>query len=173
MSLRIVIFGANGKTGQILTQQALARGHTVTAVTRRPAQFGQQHAKLHGVLGDVYDVPSIAAAITGQDAVLSVVGVPYTWKTITAYSQSATAIVQSMQAAGVRRLLCTSSGGTNPHYDPAEGFVFGRIIKATIGRSTYSDMRKQEALVMRSPLDWTIVRPALLVTHPTITAYRS
>jgi hypothetical protein len=60
----------------------------------------------------------MAAAIAGQDAVLSVAGVPYSWKAITVYSQSATAIVQGMQENGVQRLLCTSSGGTNPNFDP-------------------------------------------------------
>ena len=32
--MRIVIFGANGLTGRLLTEQALAAGHHVTAVTR-------------------------------------------------------------------------------------------------------------------------------------------
>jgi uncharacterized protein YbjT (DUF2867 family) len=139
---------------------------------RRPEQFGQQHENLRVVCGDVYDPPTMAAAIAGQDAVLSVAGVPYSWKAITVYSQSATAIVQGMQANGVQRLLCTSSGGTNPNFDPREGFIFGRIIKPTIGRSTYKDMQRQEAIVMSSNLDWTIVRPALLVEHPAITSYR-
>ena len=173
MGIRLVIFGANGPTGQILTQQALEHGHHVTAVTRRPEQFALQHAHLHIVRGDVYDVSSVAAAITGQDAVLSVVGVPYAWKAITVYSQSATALVQCMQAAGLRRLLCTTSGGTYPHASSAEGFIFGRIIKPTIGRSTYTDMRAEEAIVMQSTLDWTIVRPSRLVMHPTVTAYQA
>ncbi len=172
MSLRIVIFGANGPTGQILTRQALAKGYSVTAVTRHPEQFGQQHEQLRVVYGDVYEPSSVAAAIRDQDAVLSVIGVPYSWKAITVYSQSATAIVQGMQAASVRRLLCTSAGGTNPHFDPDEGFVFGRIIKPTIGRTLYKDMRRQEKIVMDSDLDWTIVRPAQLVTHPTVTSYQ-
>jgi uncharacterized protein YbjT (DUF2867 family) len=34
--MRIVIFGANGPTGRILTKQALDAGHTVVAVTRHP-----------------------------------------------------------------------------------------------------------------------------------------
>jgi putative NADH-flavin reductase len=172
MSLRIVIFGANGPTGQILTRQALAKGYSVTAVTRHPEQFGQQHEQLRVVYGDVYEPSSVAAAIRNQDAVLSVVGAPFSWKAITVYSQSATAIVQGMQAAGVRRLLCTSAGGTNPHFDPDEGFVFGLIIKPTIGRTLYKDMRRQEKIVMDSDLDWTIVRPARLVTHPTVTSYQ-
>lgn len=170
--LRLVIFGANGPTGQILTRQALSQGYCVTAVTRRPEQFGQAHADLHVTYGDVYDLASVSDAIKGQDAVVSVAGIPYSWKPVTIYSQCATAIVLGMQGVGVRRLLFTSSGGTNPHYDPTEGFIFGRIIKPTIGRSTYKDLREAEAIVMQSDLDWTIVRPARLVNHPAITAYR-
>ena len=77
MSLKIALFGANGASGRILTEQALARGYSVTAVTRRPEQFAQQHENLLVVRGDVYDPPTVAAAIAGQDAVLSVVGAPF------------------------------------------------------------------------------------------------
>ena len=37
--MRIAVFGANGLTGRLLTEQALAAGHEVAAVTRRPAGF--------------------------------------------------------------------------------------------------------------------------------------
>ena len=37
--MKIVIFGANGATGKILTKQALDAGHRVTAVTRHPETF--------------------------------------------------------------------------------------------------------------------------------------
>ncbi|MER6359153.1 NAD(P)H-binding protein, partial [Streptomyces sp. NPDC001634] len=33
--MRIAVFGANGPTGRHLTDQALAAGHEVVAVTRR------------------------------------------------------------------------------------------------------------------------------------------
>lgn len=171
MSLRIVIFGANGPTGQILTEQALAKGYTVTAVTRRPKEFGQQHERLDVRFGDVYEPATIASAIEGHDAVLSVIGVPYSFKEITVYSQSATAIVQGMQAAGVRRLLCTTAGA-NPDFDLRnEGIIFGLLIKPIIGRTLYKDMHRLERIVMASDLDWTIARPAQLVKHPTVTSY--
>ena len=37
--MRIVIFGANGQTGRLLTQRALDAGHSAVAVTRRPDDF--------------------------------------------------------------------------------------------------------------------------------------
>jgi putative NADH-flavin reductase len=170
---RLVIFGASGLTGQILTRQALEQNCRVTAVTRRPEAYTQHHDRLRVVQGDVYDERSVLAAIQNQDVVISLVAVPYTLNSVSIYSQSARTIVLAMQAAGVRRLLFTTSGGTRPGYDPAEDFIFGRIIKPSIGRSTYEDMRKAEEITMSSDLDWTIVRPQRLMNNAAFKRYQS
>ena len=39
--MRLVIFGANGPTGRLLTAQALTAGHTVTAFTLDGTQLWQ------------------------------------------------------------------------------------------------------------------------------------
>src|SRR5258708_22692587 len=52
-SMNIVIFGANGATGKILTKQALDSGHTVTAVTRHPEAFPLQDPRFNVLGGDV------------------------------------------------------------------------------------------------------------------------
>ena len=49
--MRIVIFGANGPTGRILTKQALDVGHTVVAVTRHPEAFPLVHPEAQGLDG--------------------------------------------------------------------------------------------------------------------------
>jgi putative NADH-flavin reductase len=51
--MRIAIFGANGATGRLLTEQALAAGHDVTAVTRRPDDFPITHDRLTVLEADV------------------------------------------------------------------------------------------------------------------------
>ena len=54
--MQIAVFGANGGTGRLLTQQALDDGHDVVAVVRRPAQFPLGSQASHGSRGDVHDV---------------------------------------------------------------------------------------------------------------------
>ena len=53
--MKIALFGANGGTGRVLTAQALAAGHEVTAVTRHPETFGLAHERLRVVAGDAMD----------------------------------------------------------------------------------------------------------------------
>src|SRR6266487_3448991 len=176
--MKIVIFGANGRTGQLLTKQALAEEYAVTAVTRHPETFPLRNARLQVMGGDVFDLSSVEKAIAGQDAVLSTLGVPYSRKPITLYSQGTAHIVQAMNHYGVRRLVCVSSSATDPqtrYHDTGGGFIFEKILKPiiinSIGRTLYADMQRMETLVMNSDLDWTIVRPSGLFETPTVTDY--
>lgn len=74
--LDIVIYGATGEVGSHAVQEALDRGHRVTAVSRNPAQVEMQHANLSVVKGDLLDRTSVADTVAGKDVViLSVRGV--------------------------------------------------------------------------------------------------
>ncbi|BCJ38539.1 hypothetical protein Athai_60420 [Actinocatenispora thailandica] len=74
--MRITIFGANGRTGRLLVTQALAAGHRVTAVTRRPDTFPLRHDDLEVAAADVLDGPAVDAVVAGREAVLSTLGYP-------------------------------------------------------------------------------------------------
>lgn len=173
--MRIVIFGANGRTGRLLVEQALAAGHDVTAVTRRPVDFPITHDRLNVVEADVHDPEAVDQAVTGADAVLSTLGVPYVRKPINVYSDGVRNVVAAMSRHGVKRLVVVSSSATEP-YDHADGgFLLNRVlqplISATIGKTTYADMRRMEALVRGSDLQWTIMRPSGLFDAPAVSRY--
>ncbi len=173
--MRIVIFGANGQTGRLLTGQALAAGHDVAAATRRPAQFPIAHDRLAVVEADVRDAPAVDRAVEGADVVLSALGVPFTRNQITVYSLGAANIVAAMSRHGVKRLIVVSSSATEPYHHADGGFVLNRVLQplvtATIGKTTYADMRRMEDLVRGSDLEWTIMRPSGLFDAPGVTAY--
>jgi putative NAD(P)-binding protein len=106
-SMRIVIFGANGPTGRILTKQALDAGHKVVAVTRHPEAFPLHHERLQVMRGDVLDLASVEQAVAGQDAVLSTIGAPFSRKPITVNSQGTANMIQAMNHHGFVALsLC-------------------------------------------------------------------
>src|SRR5689334_4346806 len=121
--MNIVVFGANGQTGRLLTKQALAAGHIVTAVTRHPMAFPLRHERLHVMAGDVFGPGSVDAAVAGQDAVLSTLGVPFSRKSIAVYSEGMAHIAAAMKRYGVRRLVCVSSSATGTNHETDGGFI--------------------------------------------------
>lgn len=176
MKPMITIFGASGATGRRAVQQALAAGHEVTAVTRRPEQFPLRGAGLTVVGADVADQGATARAIEGAEVVLSCVGVPFTRRPITVYSTAATTIIAGMVQHGVKRLAVVSSTAVEPHAHAEGGFMLNRVmqplVSRTIGKTTYSDMSVMERLVRDSGIDWTIIRPSGLFDADQVTDYQ-
>jgi putative NADH-flavin reductase len=72
--MRLTIFRASGQTGRHLLTQALATGHTVTAVVRNPTRLPIRHQRLKLVVADVLDPAAIQPAVAGADAVISALG---------------------------------------------------------------------------------------------------
>lgn len=75
-ALNILVYGATGRVGSHVVDEALSRGHHVTAVSRDPARIKLQHPNLRAVRGDLLDSASIAELAVNQDVIiLSVRGV--------------------------------------------------------------------------------------------------
>lgn len=174
--MQIAVFGANGGTGRILTQQALDAGHDVTAVVRRPLQFPVVHERLSVVEADVHDVEAVARAVAGSEAVLSTLGVPFTRKPIDVYSAGIVNIGAAMKQHAIARVVVVSSAATQPRRHEGAGFLLNRVVQplvtATIGKTTYADMRAMEAHLRRSDLHWTVMRPSGLFDSPVVSEYQ-
>jgi len=173
--VRITVFGANGPTGRLLTDQALAAGHQVTAVTRRPNSFPLHHDRLEVIGADVLHPAAVDAAVAERDAVLSTLGVPAAKEPISTYSQGVANIVAAMERHHVRRLAVVSSSGVDPNSYSDGGFLFNRVllpyVTRVLGKTLYDDMRRMETLVCASDLDWTIVRPSGLYDLSAVTSH--
>ena len=72
--MKIVIFGANGKTGILLVEQALAKGYQVVAYIRRPESIVIDNPKLKIIIGNLNEPLKMKDAITGTDACISTLG---------------------------------------------------------------------------------------------------
>ena len=164
--MRVAVLGGNGPTGRLLIGQLVDAGHTVTALTRHPDQLGLAGAAVTVIGGDATKDADVVRALTGAEAVVSVLGTKYSKEPITLYSASATAIITAMAGQGITRLVATSSGATSPWQD-ANGSWFERHLVMRIldkvGRTLYDDMRRMEAIIAATDLDWTIMRPSGLV----------
>jgi hypothetical protein len=77
--MKLLILGAGGNSGLRLVRMDLAAGHDVTAFVRNERKFAGQLAvadtkRLTVRAGDVTDEAAVAAAMTGQRAVINAAG---------------------------------------------------------------------------------------------------
>ena len=157
--MQLLIFGATGGTGRELVREALDRGHSVTAFARNPSTLREREG-LSLIAGDVLDASAVERAVAGHDAVLCAVGRPAS-KPGRVRSQGTRNIVQAMQRAGVRRLVCQSTLGTGDTRATLPPLYRYALVPLLL-RRTFTEHERQEAFVRASRLDWTIVRAGAL-----------
>ena len=157
--MKVLVIGAAGKTGQAVTEQAVAAGHQVTAFVH--TADGYEVPDVRVVEGDATVSADMDAAVLGQDAVLNAIGgktPPY--KTTTLESSAARTIIASMKRNGVRRLVGISMMGVGE--SKANVPVYERLVVSTFLRGEDKDKTAMEAAVEGSSLDWVILRPPFL-----------
>lgn len=171
--MKLTIFGATGRIGLRLVEQALGQGHEVTAIVRDPARLPvPARERLNVVTAGVTDVAALVPAVTGADAVLSALG-PRGLGPTTVHYDGARGAIEAMREAEVRRYLMVSASGLAA--EPEDGLVMGRVLKPLVGRvlrNNFADLRRAEEEVRGSDLDWTIVRPPRLTDRDGTGRYR-
>jgi len=158
--MKLAILGATGATGKLLVDQALAAGHTVTALARNPADITLRHPALTVVQAEATQQVDMERVLAGHDAVLSAVG-SRTLKKNTVRSDAARAVVAAMQKLGLKRLVWLSAAGVGDSADQARrsNFVFGRIIMPLVLAKVYADADIADRHIIGSGLDAVVVRP--------------
>lgn len=171
--MRLTVFGATGGTGSHLVEQALRRGHEVTAVVRGTPEL-PAHSNLRVITADVMDPAAIEDAVTGADAVLDAIGAREKGPT-TVVTAAATAIAKAMDAAGATRLvmISNSAGTPGPGDEPFTRFVVKPLILRPLLRHSLADMARAESVVRGTNLDWTIVRAPQLTDNAPKGHYRT
>lgn len=173
--MKVVVFGANGPTGRLLVTRLLEAGHHPVAVTRRPESFPAGAPGISVLGADAVMPDSVLGTLEDADAVISTLGVPFTREPVTTFSAGTSAILAAMNAKGIRRIVVVSSTGAH-HYrnrrkSPLSLRFFEPVISHTIGKTVYEDLRRMEAVVQDSRLDWTIVRPSTLFDAEKVSRY--
>ena len=165
--MRLFLLGATGGTGRLLLDQALDRGHDVTAFVRSPDKITQKNPRLTVRAGDPRSADALAAELPGHDAVLSALGPPARGRT-TVLGDTAKSLVDAMKQKSLRRVLVVSSALLFPDVP-----LFGRFLRRFILQHVVADSREMERVIAESGLDWTIARPPRLLDGPGEGKYRA
>jgi putative NADH-flavin reductase len=170
--LRILVFGATGKVGTHVVDEALERGHMVTAVSRDPSRITKEHENLSVVAGDLLDPQGVANLVEDRDVVIvSVRGLIGKEKVPENSLQyiAAKQIIRQLHGVGhgAARLIHVGGSGS---LEVEPGVLYAdKIPKIFLPKSLELEIQGQimtlEYLRTVNDVDWTYATPAKNFTN--------
>lgn len=141
--MKLAVTGGTGFVGSHLLDQAVAAGHTIQALTRRPQQPREGVVWIEGALGSR---EALARLVEDSDAVIHIAGV---------ISASDAAGFEAGNVQGTLAVLAAATAGGISRFVHVSSLAAREPDVSLYGASK----AKAEELVEGSGLDWAIVRP--------------
>ncbi|UTM59550.1 NAD(P)-dependent oxidoreductase [Photobacterium sp. CCB-ST2H9] len=159
--MNIAIIGASGFIGSALREEALSRGHQVTALVSRPERLATQPG-LTVMKADVQDTDALTAQLKGFDAVLSAFSGHAQADVGGYFAKGFDSILAAAASADVKRLMVVGGAGS---LEVAPGVLlidtpaFPDEYKATAEGARYAlnQLRAQQNV------NWTMLSPAAMI----------
>lgn len=165
---KVLVIGASGGSGRKTIEALQNQGHIVSALSRKASTvFGPD---VNSIDGSALDKDVLRKAITGQDAVIVILGIsenPFTTRLrgpkntpINIRSKGTELVTEVMIELGVKRLIVQTTYGSGPSKDKLsfmDRMFFQMVLKPQI-----DDTEIQDQIVRSSGLDWTITQPVHL-----------
>ncbi len=162
--MKVAIIGATGFVGPKVVNEALSRGHEVTAFSRDPSKLGVEHEHLIKQSVDVYDTDILAQLLVGFDAVISTFNAGWTNPNLyDDFLKGSRSIQEAAKKAGVKRFITVGGAGSlyihGQQLVDSPQFPADWKAGATAARDYLTELRNEQEL------DWTFVSPAINL-HP-------
>lgn len=167
----LLVFGASGKTGRQVVEQALARGHAVWAFVRQPVALVLDHPQLSIVRGDIEDATAVRNALVGHRTVISCLGAQSPVRRYPAFTEGVRCILAALRESPDARFIYQSFLGVPGGRDQLR-FPFKQVVQVVL-RGAIADHTANEAQIRASGLAWTIIRAPKLTTGPARRQYRT
>jgi len=162
--MRILVVGASQGTGALAVEEALKRGHLVTAFARNPQRLSLDNPNLTRSSGNFHELASVQSAVPGHDAVIiteSATSLRAFKETPNYFSLGTGYVIEAMKAHGVKRLVVLSALGTGESAK-LMNVILRTLVIGWLLKIPFEDHVRQEQLTRDSGLDWVIARPTRL-----------
>jgi putative NADH-flavin reductase len=167
--MRIAVFGATGRTGHPLVEQAVERGHEAVAFVRDPTGLSAEvrnDDRVSVVEGDAYTGKNVERAIAGDgdpvDAVVSVLGQSSDGPD-DLLTEAGQHMLAAMHQHDVERFVTLVGAGVREEGESVSlgGRVMNGLLKLLAG-AVLEDARTHVESIRRSDTRWTVVRGSRL-----------
>ncbi len=157
--MNIALFGATGTIGRRIAQEALSRGHRVTAISRKPEGFDLKHDLLQTAAGDARDTAAVAKLVAGHDAVVNAISPK--GSSPDDLPAAARTLIEGLKQAGVRRLVVVGGAG-GLEVAPGVRVVDTPALPAFVKPIALAHIAALE-VYRQADLDWTFFAPPALI----------
>jgi len=147
--MNISIIGATGNIGSRILDEALRRGHTVTAVTRDPKKL-EARPGVTVRAGSTSDAPALTRTLKGHNAVI----VSVKWN-----ENDVARVIDVIRKSGVKRCLFVVGAGSLLRKDGRTHFEH-MAEKGVQPPTSKPAAVALEAIQKVTDLDWTAISPA-------------
>jgi putative NADH-flavin reductase len=157
--MKVVLLGASGFVGSAILQEALDRGHCLTAVVRNQGHLSPTQ-QLKVQIADVYDWGALAAVIVGHDALISAFNPG--WKDPNLYAdqvRGTTSILKAVKSASLKRVLWVGGAG-GLEVAPGVRVIDAPDFPAAIKPGSLATIDALDQLRRESSLDWSYLSPS-------------
>jgi len=155
------VFGASGRTGRSVVEQALEQGHEVVAFVRDASGLPSSGQRIDLHEGDARDAEAVTEAIRGSDAVVSVLSLGDAADE-PEHSDATRTVVDAARTEGVRRIVVTANKD-----------VFGDDEVRDEFAAHAREHRRNRETLKASGLDWTILAAGRIEDDPPAGAYEA
>lgn len=174
--MEVVVFGATGRVGRHVVDNALLAEHEVRAFVRSPEKVEQVHldnSQLSVIEGDVLDTEVVERAVQGADAVLSALGSAEGSPDDVAF-RGGENILAAMRAHDVPRLVILGGRVLSHPRDEfsVSGWVLSSATELVASDLIHSGERFMRTLI-KSDLEYVMIRPPFLRSGPRTRDYRT
>jgi putative NADH-flavin reductase len=162
---KIAIIGGTGKSGKYLVQNLLDKNYPIKLLLRNPENFILKNPLIQIVKGDARDYESIDNLIKDCSVVISTLGQPKGEESI--FGDASKNIIKAMDFYGIKRYIVTTGLNVDTPFDHknekvkmATDWMYQNYPKTT------ADKQKEYELLVKSDLDWTLVRLPMINLTP-------
>jgi len=149
--MKVAVLGASGRAGSEITAELARRGHTVTAIARKPEAIAAAPG-VTAVAGDASDQAALASLIAGADAVISALQ----------FDVPAATLLGALRTAGVPRLLVTG-GAASLEVAPGKALIDVMDVPEEWKPVMRAGIAFLKDLKQESEIDWTFFSPAAFI----------
>ncbi len=168
MTNPLLIMGATSGIGSLAMHEAVKRGIAVRAFARSAADLDFSDL-VTPQSGDARSAEDVTTATKDVQAVIYALGIKerlsMLWQEEKLFSESTRFLLAAMKANDVERLVVVTGFGAG-RSKAALSSVERLGLKMIFGKP-YADKDRQEAMIIKSDLKWTIVRPVILTNGAT------